>query len=157
MLRFCNAFHPRCYDRATGGVLWCPRYGKRCRGECGSLAVERFATMPHRGSLKVLVAEEDARLRRIVRLNLQQEGLEVVEASSIRECQARLHEGGFDAQSLSAWLRSESPGRAMPVVILSFDAEDRLLTLPLRLAVFRQKPFDPGDLVSQVEGLMRTA
>lgn len=135
----------------------------------GSQAVERFATMPHRGSLKVLVAEEDARLRRIVRLNLQQEGLEAVEASSIRECQARLHEGGvgamiisshlpgFDAQSLSAWLRSESPGRAMPVVILSFDAEDRLLTLPLRLAAFRQKPFDPGDLVSQVEGLMRTA
>ncbi len=103
----------------------------------------------------MLIGEGDARLRRIVRLNLEQEGLEPVEASSTSECHARLQQGdvaliiissqlpGFDAQQLALWLRLQSPDEALPVVILSFEPEDRFLTQPLRLASFRRKPFCP--------------
>ncbi len=120
-------------------------------------------------SLKVMVAEEDARLRRIVRWNLEREGFESVGASSLAECESWLREGdvalviissqlpGFDAEQFSRWLRSQFPDRAVPVVILSFEPEDRLLTLPLRRAAFRRKPFDPGDLVTQVGRLMQPA
>jgi DNA-binding response OmpR family regulator len=128
-----------------------------------------FAGTAQSGSLKVMVAEEDARLRRIVRWNLQRDGFDSEEASTLAECEERLRQGdvslviissqlpGFDAQQFSCWLRTQFPERAVPVVILSFEPEDRLLTLPLRLAAFRRKPFDPEDLVTQVGGLMRPA
>ena len=118
---------------------------------------------------RVLVAEEDPRFRRIVRLGLEREGLEAIEAASVAECQARLREGrvgvmiissrlpDFDAQRLSAWLRCQFPTRAVPIIILSFDPEDRLLTQPLQLADFRRKPLDPAELASQVTRLMPTA
>lgn len=125
--------------------------------------------MPKPGGPTVLVAEEDARLRRIVCLNMAREGFRTVAVPSIAECQNRLREGGvgvviisshlpgFDVRQFSAWLRAESPHRAVPVIIVSFEPEDRLLTLPLRLASFRRKPFDPTELVMQVAGLMETA
>ena len=131
--------------------------------------MEQPATEPRHKGLKVLVAEEDARLRRILRLNLEREGFDTVEASTASECQARLKEQrvglviissqltGFEAEQFSCWLRTEFPDRVVPVVILSFEAEDRLLTLPLRPAGFRRKPFDPADLVAQVTTLMPTA
>lgn len=122
-----------------------------------------------RDGLKVMVAEEDARLRRIVRLNLEREGLKSLEAASLSECQSALLKEnvalviissqlpGFDAQGFSVWLRSHFPLNPIPVVILSFEPEDRLLTLPLRVATFRRKPFDPGELVGQVTSLLQTA
>lgn len=131
--------------------------------------MEHFAGAPQREGLKVLVAEEDARLRRIVRLNLEREGFETMDATSLAECESVLEQGqvrlviissqlpGFDAQQFSQWLRSRFPFTPIPVVILSFEPEDRLLTLPLRIAAFRRKPFDPGDLASQVARLMQTA
>ncbi len=169
LLRFCNALipvvmplqWPLCYPLASAATT----IGK----STGWVAMERLATTPRSGNLKVLVAEEDPRFRRIVRLNLEREGLQAVEAASVAECQIRLREGGvgvviissklpgFDAQQFSRWLRFEFPHKAVPVVILSFEPEDRLLTRPLRLADFRRKPFDPGELVSQVANLMQTA
>ncbi len=128
-----------------------------------------FDEAARREGLKVLVAEEDARLRRIVRLNLEHEGFQTLEAGSLTECETALEQGQFgliiisselpefDAQQLSGWLRTRFPLAPIPVVILSFEPEDRLLALPLRLATFRRKPFDPGELVGQVTRLMRTA
>lgn len=117
----------------------------------------------------VVIAEEDPRLRRIIRLNLEREGIKAIEAASIADCQTYLHHGdvrlviisaqfpGFDAAQFSEWLRSEFPNKAVPVIMLSFEPEDRLLTYPLRKAIFKRKPFDPADLVSQVSKLMMTA
>lgn len=131
--------------------------------------MEHFEAAARRDGLKVLVAEEDARLRRIVRLNLEREGFESLEADSLSGCQSALLKGnvalviissqlpGFDAQGFSAWLRSQFPLNPIPVVILSFEPEDRLLTLPLRVATFRRKPFDPGELACQVTSLIQTA
>ncbi|MGE5618618.1 MAG: response regulator transcription factor [Sphingomonadaceae bacterium] len=131
--------------------------------------MEHFEAAAKRGGLKVLVAEEDARLRRIVRLNLEREGFESLEATSLSECQAALqkHEialvivssqlPGFDAGEFSAWLRSHFPSNPIPVVILSFEPEDRLLALRLRIATFWLKPFDPGELIGQVSRLLQTA
>ncbi len=131
--------------------------------------MEHYDEAARRDDLKVLVAEEDARLRRIVCLNLEREGFATLEAASREACEAALCQGqvglviissqlpGFDAHQFSAWLRAQSPLNPIPVVILSFEPEDRLLTLPLRLAAFRRKPFDPGELVGQVTRLMQTA
>ncbi len=131
--------------------------------------MEHFDAAAQREGLKVLVAEEDARLRRIVRLNLEREGFDTLEAASLSECESALRTTsvglviissqlpGFDAQRFSTWLRAQFPLSPLPVVILSFEAEDRLLTLPLRLAAFRRKPFDPDELVGQVSRLLQTA
>ena len=120
-------------------------------------------------TLPVLIAEENARLRRIVCLNLEREGLRTLEASSLLECQARLVESevglimvsselpGFEIASFSRRLRERFPDRPIPVFILSFEPEDRLLTIPLRAGFFQQKPFDPGMLADQVTRLMQTA
>jgi two-component system, OmpR family, response regulator ResD len=114
----------------------------------------------------VLVAEENERLRRIVRVNLERERLDALEASSMAECQQKLMKDriglilispqlpGFEIQAFSDWLRESFPADPIPVVILSFEPEDRLLTLPLRWAVFQQKPFDPGQLAIQLTKLM---
>ncbi len=131
--------------------------------------MEQFDVAAQREDLKVLVAEEDARLRRIVRLNLEREGFATLEAASLSECEATIRQGqvgliiispqlpGFDGDQFSSWLRTRFPLSPMPVVILSFEPEDRLLTLPLRLAAFRRKPFDPSELVGQVTNLLQTA
>ncbi len=131
--------------------------------------MKHFDEAARREDLKVLVAEEDARLRRIVRFNLEQEGFATLEATSLSESEAMLrrdHVGliiissqlpGFDGEQFSGWLRAQFPLSPIPVVILSFEPEDRLLTLPLRLAAFRRKPFDPNELVGQVSRLMQTA
>lgn len=131
--------------------------------------MEHSAAMPAPSSHGVLVAEEDARLRRIVRLNLESEGLPTAEASSLEECEARLLGGdiglviispqlpGFEMQQFSRWLRFQFPSRPLPVVIVSFEPEDRVLTMPLRRADFRRKPFDPGELAGQISTLLRTA
>lgn len=125
--------------------------------------------MPQRGSSKVLIGEGDARLRRILRLNLERKGLETIEGSTLPECEARLQQGdvglaiissqlpGFDPQQFPTWLRSRFPQQALPVVILSFEAEDRLLAGRLRLATFKRKPFDPEELVDDVTRLMRAS
>ncbi|GEM_PF-5201526 len=117
----------------------------------------------------VAIAEEDPRLRRIVRVNLEREGFKAIEASSVEACQDLLQQGdvglviisaqlpGFDAHSFSEWLRSEFPSKAVPVVLISFEPEDRVLAAPLRLAAFKRKPFDPSELVVQISQLMQTA
>jgi DNA-binding response OmpR family regulator len=131
--------------------------------------MEQFDGAARHDGLKVLVAEEDARLRRIVRLNLEREGFATLEAASLSECESALRQcpvglviissqlPGFDGRRFSEWLRAQSPLNPIPVVVLSFEPEDRVLTFPLRVAAFRQKPFDPDDLVGQVSSLMRTA
>ncbi|MGI5834986.1 MAG: response regulator [Chloroflexota bacterium] len=128
--------------------------------------MEHFEKAQQSRNPAVAIAEEDPRLRRIIRLNLEREGIKAIEATSMADCQAYLHKGdaklaiisaqlpGFDAAQFSRWLRSEFPNKPVPVVVLSFEPEDRLLTHPLRKAVFKQKPFDPADLVGQVSKLM---
>lgn len=131
--------------------------------------MEQHDRAARREGLKVLVAEEDARLRRIVCLNLERAGFAAVEAASLQECESALTGNdiglviispqlpGFDGQQFSEWMREHFPQEPIPVVILSFEPEDRVLTSPLRAAAFRRKPFDPSDLVGQVGSLMRTA
>ena len=129
--------------------------------------MEHFEEASRPGPNSVLIAEEDPRLRRIIRLYLEREGFSAVEVCSMAECQALLRQSsvglvivsvqlpGFDAPRFSEWLRSEFPLKPVPVVLLSFEPEDRLLTQGLRLGAFRRKPFDPGELVSQATRLMR--
>lgn len=118
---------------------------------------------------RVLVAEENARLRRIVCLNLNRAGLKTAEVASLAACQVSLLGGdfglviisadlpGFEIERFSQWLRDAFPDSPVPVVILSFEPEHRLLTLPLRVAAFQQKPFDPGKLADELTSLMQTA
>ncbi len=129
--------------------------------------MEHFEEASRPGPNSVVVAEEDPRLRRIIRLYLEREGFNAVEACSLADCQALLRGSnvglvivsvqlpGFDVLQFSEWLRSEFPHKPVPVVLLSFEPEDRLLTRGLRLGAFRQKPFDPGELVGQATRLMQ--
>jgi two-component system, OmpR family, response regulator ResD len=128
--------------------------------------VDVMAEVLHGRPPRVLVAEENERLRRIVRVNLERESLEALEVSSMAECQQRLMQGGvglvlispqlpgFEIQAFSDWLRETFPTAPIPVVILSFEPEDRLLTIPLRWAAFQHKPFDPGQLAGQLTKLI---
>ncbi|HEX2987479.1 MAG TPA: response regulator [Chloroflexota bacterium] len=120
-------------------------------------------------SPKVLIAEEDDRLRRIVRLNLEQGGFSTTEAASLQECELAIQRDhvalvivssqlpDFDGPHFTQWLRSHFPLDPVPVVLVSFEPEDRLYTVPLKQAAFERKPFDPEELVDQVTRLLHTA
>jgi DNA-binding response OmpR family regulator len=131
--------------------------------------MKQLNTTPANVYPTVLIAEEDSRLRRIVRLNLERGGFSTTEAASLQECESALQKypvglvivssqlPDFDGPHFTQWLRSHFPHEPVPVVLVSFEPEDRLYTLPLRLATFRRKPFDPEELVDQVSRLLHTA
>jgi len=131
--------------------------------------MERFEGTRQSMVRSVLIAEEDPRLRRILRMNLEREGFCAIEISSIADFEGWLRSGdvglvivstqslGFDVSKLSQWLHSDDPEKAVPAVIISFEPEDRALASSIGSAEFKLKPFDPSELVSQVNRLMKIA
>lgn len=116
--------------------------------------------------LRVLVAEDEERLRKIVRTYLHREGYEVFEAKNGQEAIDLLDETAVDLVILDVmmpevdgWsvlrhLRSESD---TPVIMLTArgDEEDKLFGFELGAEDYMTKPFSPRELMARVRVAMK--
>ena len=118
----------------------------------------------------ILIADDEARIRRLVSDFLKREGHTVLEAGDGEEAHKMIHEAqpkvdlaildvmmpGLDGFSLLRALRSEEPTSQMPVIMLTARAEDndQLLGLENGADDYVTKPFSPLVLVARVRNLL---
>ncbi|HEY3314879.1 MAG TPA: response regulator transcription factor, partial [Bacillota bacterium] len=116
----------------------------------------------------VLVVDDEERMRRLLRLYLENEGYSVVEASNGTEALQRFREGPFDLVVLDlmlpqtdGWAVCRSIRRAgdVPLIILTAlgSESERLLGFDLGADDYVTKPFSPKELVSRAKALLRRA
>lgn len=115
---------------------------------------------------KILIADDEAEIRQLIKLYLENEGYEVTEAKDGNEAILKLHSmtpdlcildimmPGIDGYQVLKKLRSDSN---IPVIILSAkDADsEKILGLNLGADDYISKPFNPLELVARVNSAMR--
>jgi DNA-binding response OmpR family regulator len=113
---------------------------------------------------RVLVIDDEAPIRLLCRVNLEAEGMEVLEAvdgATGLELARTAHPDvilldvtlpGLDGWEVAAQLQSDERTRSAAIVFLSGHAELRERAQELRLGdvAFVMKPFDPAELVATV-------
>ena len=115
---------------------------------------------------RILVVDDEPRLIRFIRLNLEHDGYEVFEASSGEEALDKLRDTlpnlvlldvmmpGIDGFETLRMMREVS---TVPIIMLTAkgDVEDRVRGLELGADDYIGKPFDPAELVSRVGAVLR--
>lgn len=116
----------------------------------------------------ILIVEDEANIRKVIKLYLQRAGFEVLEAKDGLNARAQFlkHDPCFvildtmlpgeDGTSICNWIRNELKSNA-PIIIVSAkcNEEDRILGLQKGADDFLQKPFSPNELVVRVETVLR--
>ena len=114
----------------------------------------------------LLVVDDDARLRELLRRYLSDNGFRVTTAADAREARARLASFAFDLVVLDVWLPGESgleltrdlrrDGQA-PVLLMTAIAEpeDRVNGLEIGADDFLSKPFEPRELVLRIRNIVQ--
>ncbi len=119
----------------------------------------------------VLVVEDDADLRELLRYNLEREGFAVEQAGdggeAIRMIERHPPEllildlmlPGMPGLELCRKLRATPATAAMPILILTARGEevDRILGLEMGADDYVVKPFSPRELLARIKGLLRRA
>lgn len=114
---------------------------------------------------RVLVAEDQAIIRKLIRMTLQMEGFEVIETDNGLDAVSRtlalapdlvlmdvMMPGEIDGIEACRRLRQLQATRALPVVILSAKGQvaDQQAGLQAGANEYVTKPFEPGHLVQVV-------
>jgi excisionase family DNA binding protein len=121
------------------------------------------------GRQLILVVDDDARLREYLRVNLEMEGYEVIEAGSAEEGLQALEEGppdlilldvmmpGVDGWQMLSRVRERHGLASIPVVMFSgkVDAEQAAQAEEAGAQAFIGKPFDPQQLIASTKQLLR--
>jgi excisionase family DNA binding protein len=121
------------------------------------------------GPQLVLVVDDDARLREYLRVNLEMEGYEVVEAGSAEEGLAALEEEppdlilldvmmpGVDGWQMLSRVRERHGIASIPVIMFSgkVDGEQAAAAEEAGAQAFIGKPFDPQQLIASTKQLLR--
>jgi excisionase family DNA binding protein len=121
------------------------------------------------GRQLILVVDDDPRLREYLRVNLEMEGYEVVEAGSADEGLAALDEEppdlilldvmmpGVDGWQMLSRVRERHGLGSIPVVMFSgkVDAEQASAAEAAGAQAFIGKPFDPQQLIASTKQLLR--
>jgi DNA-binding response OmpR family regulator len=116
----------------------------------------------------VLLVDDERSIRTICRVNLEGDGLGVVEAKDGLEALEHVREErpslvlldvmmpGCDGRSVAEELATDTDTRDIPVVFLSARAarEDRLRAQELGAVGYVVKPFDPVELSGLVRGVL---
>ena len=115
--------------------------------------------------IRILVAEDDADINRLLATILSKSGYAVTQAYSGSEAKLRLEAEeyslvlldlmlpGMTGEELLTWLRES---RTMPVVVISAKGrEDKLHVLRLGADDFISKPFDVEEVLARVEAQLR--
>jgi CheY-like chemotaxis protein len=117
---------------------------------------------------RVLIADDDAVILRLLEVNFSLEGYEVVTASRGEEAIERAFEGRFDLivldvmmPGMDGWevasrLKEEEVTASIPVVFLSArtQEQDKERGMRLGVAAYVTKPFDPEELLGLAQRLI---
>ena len=119
----------------------------------------------------VLVVDDDPAIRQLCSVNLQLEGLSVLEAADVPGALAQARSTlpdlvvtditmpGLDGFQLAAELRRDERTHRVPVIFLSGELreENEARARELGALGYITKPFDPAELVSLVAGALTRA
>jgi DNA-binding response OmpR family regulator len=116
----------------------------------------------------VLLVEDDASIREVATLGLEQAGLRVAAVGDGREGLARFREGGFDLVLLDVMLPSLDGFEVLreirrdsgtPIVMLTARSElhDIVVGLELGADDYVTKPFELPELVARIKAVLRRA
>ena|SRR5688572_6655353 len=117
---------------------------------------------------RILVADDDPSILRLLQLNFELEGFEVQTASDGEEALAKARSSlpdvivldvmmpGLDGWEVCRRLKEDEITRDVPVVLLTAlgQEKERRHGLELGAAEYVQKPFDPDRLVDVVKGTL---
>jgi two-component system alkaline phosphatase synthesis response regulator PhoP len=120
---------------------------------------------------QILVVEDEADIRRLVRYNLEQEGYTVWEAADGEEALAQARKQrphlvvldlmlpGMNGLEVCRVLRAEERTAELPVLMLTARATevDKVLGLEIGADDYVTKPFSPREVVARVKALLRRA
>jgi two-component system alkaline phosphatase synthesis response regulator PhoP len=120
---------------------------------------------------KILVVEDEADIRELIRYNLEREGFSVEEAASGAEALERIKRRAPDLLVLDLMLpgtpglevcrlvRAEKATATLPILIVTAKGTevDRVLGLEMGADDYVVKPFSPRELVARVKALLRRA
>ncbi len=124
----------------------------------------RDPTLP--GVARILVADDEAHIREVVRYTLERDGHQVELVADGAAALARIDAGGVallvldvlmpQLDGLSVCRRLRARG-ALPILVLSSRGEeaDRIVGLDLGADDYVTKPFSPGELAARVRALLR--
>ncbi|MBT3241229.1 MAG: response regulator transcription factor [Chloroflexi bacterium] len=115
---------------------------------------------------RILVVDDEERMVRFIRLNLEHDGFEVVEAYNGQQAMDRLRETLPDLVLLDVMmpdidgfevLRLIRENNDVPVIMLTAknEEDDRVQGLELGADDYVSKPFSPRELVSRVKAVLR--
>lgn len=115
---------------------------------------------------RILVVDDEERMVRFIRLNLEHDGFQVIEAFSGQQAMDRLRQNLPDLILLDVMLpdldgfeilRMIRENQDVPVIMLTAKGEedDRVQGLELGADDYVTKPFSPRELVSRVRAVLR--
>jgi two-component system phosphate regulon response regulator OmpR len=116
----------------------------------------------------VLVVDDDARLRELLRRYLTENGFTVATAADAREARQRLADLAFDLIVLDVMLPQESGleltrdlrrGSQVPILLLTArgEVDDRISGLESGADDYLAKPFEPRELVLRMRTILKRA
>ncbi len=120
---------------------------------------------------RILVVEDEAAIREMVRFTLSRSGFELVEAADAAAAHQRLAEGGIDlvlldwmlpgasGLDLLAQLKRDPATARLPVIMLTARAEsgDKVAGLEGGADDYVTKPFSPAELTARIRAVLRRA
>lgn len=115
---------------------------------------------------KILVADDEAKLRQLVKAYLEKEGFEVLEASTGKEALAKYTQAKVAILDVmmpegDGWLvcKEIRKNSNIPIIMLTARGEemDRLMGFDLGADDYVTKPFSPKELVARVKAVLRRA
>jgi len=116
---------------------------------------------------KILIVDDEPEIRQLIRLHLEQAGLQVIEAGSGRQAIQLLQEypiellildlmmdegSGFDVLQ---YLHEENSESLVIVLSARREVQDKILTLGLGADDYVTKPFSPVELAARVQAQLR--
>ena len=123
--------------------------------------------MPRAASPKILVVDDDVRLRDLLSRYLSEQGFEVASLSDTSQLDRRLQRDpphllvldlmlpGEDG--LAACRRLRGAGETVPIIMLTAKGEDvdRIVGLEMGADDYLPKPFNPRELVARIHAVLR--
>jgi two-component system phosphate regulon response regulator PhoB len=123
-------------------------------------------------SNSILLVEDDAEIREMLRFNLERAQFTIIEAESAEMALSLLHTGSQPAVIIVDWmlpgmsgvelvrrLRGEEPTSETPMILLTARTEeqDKLKGFEQGVDDYITKPFSPRELIARVRALQRRA
>jgi len=116
----------------------------------------------------LLVVDDDARLRALLRRYLSDNGFRITEAADAAEARAKLKSLDFDLLIVDVMMPGENgfaltaslkAGRRVPILLLTAmaEAENRIHGLEQGADDYLSKPFEPRELVLRIRNILQRA